>query len=285
MDFVKGCLIVLVMIGHFLPGTLQDNPIRYVIYSFHMPVFFFVSGTLYSGHATMKDYFKRMGIPWLVAIQVYYLLTNHLNLSVLSYVKAYAVPYYHLWYVVGFLFCITIVKLCKSNTCILLGLSSVFVLMTCVLQNFDFVVWKLVSYTIRPQYLLFFTIGMISRNHMGGGTRRAIVPAILFVLFLPFGFQCQAYWWEKIVRYAILCVSLIHIDLLRYNMRDVMICKLGKTTFPIYLWHVIGKLGALYITHGNYNIWYYLIALCYSSVLIIFLIKNKNKKIQGIIGR
>lgn len=38
-DMIKGLLIVLVIVGHILPGTLQDNIVRYTIYAFHMPVF------------------------------------------------------------------------------------------------------------------------------------------------------------------------------------------------------------------------------------------------------
>ena len=75
IDFIKGFLILLVILGHFLPGTLSENPARYVIYSFHMPAFFFISGMLYSGHTSLKEYGLRLGIPWLFAVQVYYGLT------------------------------------------------------------------------------------------------------------------------------------------------------------------------------------------------------------------
>lgn len=40
VDAVKGILIFLVVIGHVLLGTLDENIIRYTIYSFHMPAFF-----------------------------------------------------------------------------------------------------------------------------------------------------------------------------------------------------------------------------------------------------
>ena len=40
IDAIKGILIFLVVIGHVLPGSLDENVIRYVIYSFHMPAFF-----------------------------------------------------------------------------------------------------------------------------------------------------------------------------------------------------------------------------------------------------
>lgn len=46
VDVAKGGLILLVVIGHFLLGTLDDNFVRYYIYSFHMPMFIFISGFL-----------------------------------------------------------------------------------------------------------------------------------------------------------------------------------------------------------------------------------------------
>lgn len=48
IDAVKGVLILLVIIGHVLVGPIDEHVVRYVIYSFHMPAFFFVSGYLLS---------------------------------------------------------------------------------------------------------------------------------------------------------------------------------------------------------------------------------------------
>ena len=46
IDGIKGFLILCVVVGHILTGSLDENPIRYIIYSFHMPCFFYISGYL-----------------------------------------------------------------------------------------------------------------------------------------------------------------------------------------------------------------------------------------------
>ena len=79
VDAVKGILIFLVVIGHVLLGTLDENIIRYTIYSFHMPAFFFVSGYLLDmerlagqGYwSVLSKYWKRMLAEWSVAWLVY----------------------------------------------------------------------------------------------------------------------------------------------------------------------------------------------------------------------
>lgn len=51
IDFIKGCLILFVIAGHILQGSLSENPARYMIYGFHMPLFvaiYFTSEKPYS---------------------------------------------------------------------------------------------------------------------------------------------------------------------------------------------------------------------------------------------
>ena len=43
IDELKGLLILTVVLGHFLLGSFEDNPVKFVIYTFHMQVFFFLS--------------------------------------------------------------------------------------------------------------------------------------------------------------------------------------------------------------------------------------------------
>lgn len=286
IDAIKGLLILLVIIGHFLPGTLSDNPVRYVIYSFHMPAFFYISGMLYSGRTSLKDYGLRLGIPWLFAVQVYYVLLNYKTLSAQSYLKAYIAPYYHLWFVVGFFFCIVVVKLCKENKWLLLGLGIILTFLSVILKGNKFVVWKFIEHTIRPQHLLFFVIGLLKKQ--GGAGRNAIISAVLFIiflLFLPIGFQIQELRWEPLVRYLLLCEIFYNIDLKQYNVKPSIIGMLGKKTYPIYLWHIIGKIGALHLTGGEYSVFYYGCSGLYVFVLIVFLKMNKNDKIRFFVGR
>ena len=44
IDIAKGLGILLVIVGHLLP---EDSWMRQIIYSFHMPLFMFISGGLF----------------------------------------------------------------------------------------------------------------------------------------------------------------------------------------------------------------------------------------------
>ena len=285
IDLIKGLLIILVIIGHILPGTLVENPIRYIIYSFHMPAFFYISGMLYSGRSSLKDYGLRLGVPWLIAVQVYYVLLNYRTITFTSYLKSFVTPYYHLWFVVGFFFCVVVVKLCKENKWILLSLGIILSFLSAALNGNDYIVWKFIDHTIRPQYLLFFAMGLLVKNNVGGVLKRAIIPAALFILFLPIGFHIQETWWEPLVRYILLCGIFYNINLSQYNVKPIVVGVLGRMTYPIYLWHVIGKIVALYFTHGEYNLYYFIFSGFYVVALIVALRINKNEKIQFIVGR
>ena len=75
IDFVKGVLIIFVILGHVVLGTISGNLIRGVIYSFHMPLFLFVSGYMINLDRLMSQsfndlfskYWDRMLKAWLVA--------------------------------------------------------------------------------------------------------------------------------------------------------------------------------------------------------------------------
>lgn len=86
VDSLKGFAILLVVMGHVIAWffksymdilPMQPSPMRlwHIIYSFHMPLFMFISGYLFgmSHFRTVKEYLVKMWkkammllIPWLV---------------------------------------------------------------------------------------------------------------------------------------------------------------------------------------------------------------------------
>ena len=54
IDVLKGIGIFLVIMGH----TFKDNPVYYWVYSFHMPLFFLISGFLIEPHNVLISYKK-----------------------------------------------------------------------------------------------------------------------------------------------------------------------------------------------------------------------------------
>lgn len=73
IDFARGLAIILVVIGHYIQvfyeNAFQSNPVLIVIYSFHMPLFFIISGLTFktidhnSIFAWLKKKIKQLIIP------------------------------------------------------------------------------------------------------------------------------------------------------------------------------------------------------------------------------
>ena len=78
LDITKGIAILLVIIGHC--GSIPYMPIRHLIFTFHMPLFFLISGYLYKKRGvkeTLKKDLIHLGIPYAatcLVILLYYLL-------------------------------------------------------------------------------------------------------------------------------------------------------------------------------------------------------------------
>ena len=66
IDLLKGIMIYLVVFGHLFPNLLIEKH----IYSFHMCIFFFISGYLYTGNQNKKEYIikkiKNLLLPFLI---------------------------------------------------------------------------------------------------------------------------------------------------------------------------------------------------------------------------
>ena len=77
IDWLKGFAIFLVVLGHC---WLLDRGIFWLIYRFHMPLFFSISGYLFSSKRKFKDFvkikFKKLIIPYIIFFVMSYLITN-----------------------------------------------------------------------------------------------------------------------------------------------------------------------------------------------------------------
>ena len=166
IDSLKGILIIFVIIGHALHGTLDENILRYVIYSFHMPVFLFISGYLInlqriqslSAKDLLVKYWKRMLFPWGVALFFYSFVLSIPHFTLLEFVEKLSHPYYHLWYVPTLFVFICIVWMIthvKERTVALIFL----VALGLIFSNMHIKVGCL-----RMCYFIFFMFGVISKN-------------------------------------------------------------------------------------------------------------------------
>ena len=296
IDSIKGLLIILVIVGHFLPGTLKENFARYFIYSFHMPIFFAVSGYLvnieklrnFNFLELLQKYGLRVIVPWLIAVQVYFSFNCVLGFESLTfkhYIVQYIWPFYHLWFVIGYLFCIgclwTTIKLWKTEDATWLkGLAAISIIMAAISISFPNVlsetltgkVLNIIDNTLRPQFLMFFSAGIILRKcelninvwkNIEMCSLMAIIVAALFYTNVSEALLDLVQW--------IFSFSLI---LLLYAIRDIPIKEVkilmfcGVNSFPIYLWHIIGKQFALWITGNTYNWIYYVCCFIWIMILL-----------------
>lgn len=136
LDIARMVCIILVVIGHYDPSNapVQYNNLLKVIYTFHMPVFLFISGYLYIVTRREEETFaafiikkiKRLAIPYLatsIIIITIKLLTqgsarvDH-PVTTLSYLRMFYLPEagYFLWFIIALMMMFMIVFHFKSRT-------------------------------------------------------------------------------------------------------------------------------------------------------------------------
>lgn len=86
IDIAKGIGILLVYIGHCYKGECNISNLVEWIYSFHMPLFFFVSGLLFSTKVISAKIFYRhkfssIIIPYLIFSILHYILRKAFHLG------------------------------------------------------------------------------------------------------------------------------------------------------------------------------------------------------------
>lgn len=193
LDALKGILIILVILGHVIQGAVQDyqhNDLFRFIYSFHMPLFFLISGYLtYKGYFDRKLVYKRFLqciIPFLTWAFILPLLENGTFDSSRT-VKILFYPDNGLWFLWNLFFYSLIFNLSehlsnnnrKQELVILAFFALCFVMMALFNTKFNCtqICW----------YLPFFTMGYYMRKYPKLVDRKiAIVLIIGYILTIPF---------------------------------------------------------------------------------------------------
>ena len=78
LDNYKALLILLVVIGHFIEPCYTNNVfltiLKWVIFSFHMPAFIFISGYFSKKDMGLEKLIQKLVIPYFVFELLYYFL-------------------------------------------------------------------------------------------------------------------------------------------------------------------------------------------------------------------
>ena len=102
-DNYKAFLIILVVVGHFIEITSDDNNLlvvmKWVIFSFHMPAFVFISGYFSGKRDTFYHLVQQLLIPYLIFEILYYLLYTIILGKDTALALLY--PKFSLWYLLA----------------------------------------------------------------------------------------------------------------------------------------------------------------------------------------
>lgn len=102
-DNYKALLIFLVVIGHFVGPCNSNNAffstLKWIIVSFHMPAFIFISGYFSKRELPMSVLIKKLAVPYLVYEVVYYLFYTFVIHKKTGLYLLY--PKFTLWYLLA----------------------------------------------------------------------------------------------------------------------------------------------------------------------------------------
>lgn len=172
IDSLKGFLIILVAIGHIIqmsnPDFVNNLLFRY-IYSFHMPLFFTVSGFVsykenVSFDVVMKRFFQLI-FPFFSWWLIHSLFDKKISLLD-SFFRLLHSPDNGLWFLWVLFFCVLIfylldkvAKILKLNQEIVVFLGSVFLYLFYLLTNFRYLGFQFIAW-----YFMFYSIGIYLRK-------------------------------------------------------------------------------------------------------------------------
>lgn len=290
LDSLKGFLVVLVITGHVITGSVSENLLKEIIYFFHMPLFLAVSGyflkrkTLSLPALEIVKKYNRILTPFLVAFVFYTALwlVFKVGFSVESILYSFLYPYYHLWYipaVILFVFYTRVLE--ESSGLVYVLLCLIFVGLTILFSGYssDISDVEELKFLGDKRFYYFFTyfymgylisIGKININ--------TYILSFFFVvgilIYSLSGSKFDVGLGEFIANSSLI---LIAIPVMSRVGGIGFLSKIGKNSLPIYLWHVLPFLALKHI--GMELSHYYIVSFVFFSVFIYLTIRlnGKNK--------
>lgn len=299
LDGLKFFLIFLVVLGHLKYGD-HGLRINKIIYSFHMPVFVFLSGYFTSSYPSLvkiKAWFKHTILLYIIAQIAHIFLSLILNNPITW--KVLIDPQLALWYLVCLMYWRFFVWFILKNVSSLgLLFFSFLFLILCgfVPIDHDF------SFQRAFAFLPFFIIGFLFRrnNMMSFFNDISIICAIVILImglimarFLPFympkvHFSSLNEAFVRIIQTCLgilLCFSIIKLSRARLFER---IAKYGRYSIWIYIGHTyLIVIGQRIFSYYGITINFFeaiLLALIYCSFFIYLakLFENRKKRLVAV---
>lgn len=260
IDNLKGILIILVVLGHCIQATDADfdhNIIFRYIYSFHMPMFMFVSGFVsYKPQMewrTVRKRFQQLIVPFVAWTVLGACI--HANWAMLYQVLLH--PDNGLWFLWALFFIILALKICtaiseKTNirqeyvvAIVCLVMIGMMVALKLKVFGFQFVAW----------YFPFYCMGHFGKKYesaLADVEHRETWPCLLLFLtmawfwmrkepptFMPDGSNVVFNYAWKFITAVVAIVAFTNLFKLYVNHKYLIINRLGGVTLGIYAIHQI----------------------------------------------
>ncbi|AZN35368.1 acyltransferase family protein [Iodobacter ciconiae] len=263
VDYAKGVGILLVVYGHVVRGLIKAglgiylpllNLVDEVIYGFHMPLFFFLSGCLFSQSAkkwgSKKLFLNKVDTilyPYIIwsliqgAVEVFLSRYTNTGADIASVLNLLWSPRAHFWFLYAlffiFIFCIFAKDWIIKNIA-LIFICSVFVLLF-------FPVTYIAAIDLTAHYLVFFVFGILFKQYTKYICLNKWMLGLYFV-FSVFAFifsksTLEAGMINRIMMfvYALSCILLLSSFCMLLNNKYSLLLKVGQASLAIYLIHVI----------------------------------------------
>ena len=291
-DSLKGLLIILVIMGHVLLGSISENLGREIIYFFHMPIFLAVTGYFTkntfigsSSYDILKKCKNRFLIPFLIAFVFYSsLIIIHLyqysDIEIKNIAAIFLYPYYHLWYIPAIILFIFYTKILSSvHYSFKYLLIVTFIASTIFFEGYgqnvsNHLLFKIFGDKRFYYFFSYFYLGYFLSN------KKFKINFDLMVSLLIIGLLIYGYGQNAILigigkTVANICLIIVIFSLIEKNSyKSTFLAKVGEVTLPIYLWHVAPLLilKKLPISENMY----YLSSIIFYFVFIFVIVKFKH---------
>ncbi|MBS5950348.1 MAG: acyltransferase [Clostridium sp.] len=305
IDLYKAILCILVVFGHSLTQSMRENliisDIFYILYSFHMPVFFTLSGIIYNKYGkkyTIREFLRRKAVKLLVPyvsvtilfffiINIAYFILNkflNYNIEFFNFKSIFIGIFFgkndfakHLWFLYA-LFIIEIItkildKYINKNLVITLFISFIFSFVSYRYTESNLLLIARVLY-----YNFYFQLGNIvfknifsKRKYKKYKTKNIIIISIIFLLnnivLLTFRKinminEYNKWFFSLISSVSMFLIILVIINyIINLSSITLLLKKIYQYSFEIYLFH------NPFITIGSVSIMSRLLNIDYFAIL------------------
>jgi len=311
VDYAKSLGIILVVYGHAARGLSNagiesdaklTEIINSVIYSFHMPLFFFLSGFFFynslikrGGAKLVLSKVDTIVYPYLVwsiiqgISEVF--LSSYTNGS-LSYSEVFSLlwlPRAQFWflYVLFIFFCVSslVFSFFTKKVVILLFLLSI------VLYAYPFDLQRESNFRLIKGYYVFFVFGIFfsiyfkieklsSLFSLGLLTAGFIISQ--YILHITLGLRYSSISYETLILSLVSILFLISLSFrISVSMPNKLLVSIGKLSMPIYILHVMASSGARIglsrILHTDSYIIHIIVGTLVGIFIPIFVVLLANK--------